>query len=366
MHELLCRACGIRLPIEVRVDRCPRCGGPLSLRKEYSELPVRDALATSPRGLWGYAGLLPPTVRATATSLGEPVTPVIEAEVRLGGAKAIVLLKNEGLMPTGSFKDRGSAVLVSHLRFLGVSEAVTDSSGNAGASMAAYSRNCGLRLTVYAPSSSSREKLKLIELMGARLVLAPSREEATSAAMSSGLFYANHAWNPLFVEGVKTFVYEALGQLGGFDTVYVPLGSGTMLLGVYEALREIEENVPSFSPPEVVVVRPEGYPVESEGEGAKPCLAEGIAIRRMHRRAEVREAIGRLGARVVYVRDEHIVSALKALLSRGVLAEPTGAAALAGLLAEHEATGAVPRGRVLVPVTGTGLKSLEKLVSVLA
>jgi len=367
LFELRCAKCGISYPLGSPICSCPQCGGPLDVDKDYSELDPKRALGKRPASLWDFEEVLPPTSRAARVTIGEPQTPIVEKQLSLpGGGEVRILLKNESLMPTGSFKDRGSSVLVSHLRSVGIREAVTDSSGNAAVSMAAYSYVAGISLKVFAPATITKEKRTIIEAFSAKLHLAETREEAAALAKAAGGCYANHSWHPLFFEGTKTLMYEAVSQAGVPDAVVIPLGSGTLFMGVAEALRELGEHSILDRDVKVFLVRPAGYALGEGGPAERAeTLAEGIAIRRPHRLEKIRELISKLRAEVVYVDNDDIAAATRDLLKYGIFSEPTGAAAYAALKRILSEKGASEFRRVLVPVTGSGFKALEKVSKLL-
>ena len=144
-------------------------------------------------------------------SLGEMQTPLLKKEVH--GAR--VFFKMDSMMPTGSFKDRGSVVLINKLKELGVREVVEDSSGNAGASIAAYCAAAGIKSHIYVPEGIPAAKLKQIAATGADIVKVPGhRENAAKAAQEAAnkIYYASHVYNPLFFEGTKSFAYEVYVQ----------------------------------------------------------------------------------------------------------------------------------------------------------
>lgn len=364
MFELYCERCGLSFEIESKIDRCPKCSGPFKLKKEYAEIDVKSIFRKTIKNLWSFDRLFPPTCLKRRVSLGEPLTPILSKEIRYLGKKVRVLLKNEGMFPTGSFKDRGSSVLISHLKFLHVKKTVTDSSGNAGISMAAYSKNAGISIKVYVPSNTSIEKKRILELYGVHLFLTETRDEASELARKSGEFYANHSWNPIFFEGTKTFLYEALLQRRDFDAIFLPLGSGTLFLGAIEALKEIKENLPGFEDIKIFIIRPEGYDIFDlkRKTSRDETIAEGIAVRPIYRLDEIKNAIEKFGVKTIYIDNNDIVDALKLYIKEGIITEPTGAAALAGLLKYIKSRGDLEFSKALIPITGVGFKSIEKLM----
>src|ERR687896_298914 len=300
---LSCVRCAARVDARGWHWRCASCEGPL----DFDEEPELEEIV----------------------SLGEPATPLVE--VTLDGLT--VTAKLEGALPTGSFKDRGSRVVASALREYGVECAVIDSSGNAGASLAAYCARAGIVCEVYAPASASATKLAQIRAYGARVVpIDGSRQDVPAAAVSAAepAAYASHAWTPWFLRGTATFADELHRQLGRApDAIVVPVGAGTLLLGVERGL----------AAPVAVDV----------GETA----AEGIKIASPPRGAEIIAAVRASGGAIVSVCEQDLWRAYDRLGAQGVLVEPTSAIAFAAAerlpLRAGEET--------VIAVTATGLKA---------
>ena len=229
LWPLRCSNCRRTPPEDSFTYRCPHCQG----LYELSSTPDYTApMSSDRRGLERFRHLLPLPPTAPLISLGEGGTPLVGVRVR----GRDLFFKCEHLNPTGSFKDRGSAVLVSALRAAGIRQAVEDSSGNAGASFAAYAARAGLRARVFVPDSASPAKRAQIEATGAELVriLGPrsATAEAAQREAASGAVYASHAFLPFGQAGLATIAYEIVEQLGGAPgSVILPLGHGTLLLG---------------------------------------------------------------------------------------------------------------------------------------
>ena len=156
-----------------------------------------------------------------------------------------MLYKLEFMMPTGSFKDRGMTVMVSYLKSRGLDRVLEDSSGNAGASLAAYAAAAGMGCRILVPETASYPKIAQIAAGGADVVtIKGSRQDVAEAALrqSAEIFYASHNWQPFFLEGTKTLAYE-LWEQSGFqapDNLVVPLGYGSNVLGADRAFAELE------------------------------------------------------------------------------------------------------------------------------
>jgi threonine synthase len=357
-----CAACGREYPLEAASWNCA-CGGPFELAggPAFS----RAGLEPGEWSLWRYRAFLPVEERV---SLGEGLTPLVALE--LFGLEAH--FKLEFLMPTGSFKDRGTAVLVSFLKERGIREVVEDSSGNAAASLAAYCARAGIRARIFVPSYASPAKLRQIEAYGAELVPVPgSRADAARAAEAAaraGSYYASHYWSPFVLEGLKTFAYELAEQLGwrAPDNLIFPSGHGTFLLGAYFGFRELAQAGAISRLPRLFAAQAEACAPLAEGFRlglAGPAeitpgetIAEGIRIARPVRGPQVLKAIRESAGGVVTVSDAEAEAAQRELARHGLYVEPTSAVAVAGLQRLVERGSIRPGELTVVPLTGSGLK----------
>ncbi len=238
MTSYHCPVDGTRSAITALTWCCPVCRGPWDLDFTPARGVAANALAGRADSLWRYKEFLP--LDTSAISLGEGRTPLVPLT-------DTVSAKLDFLMPTLSFKDRGAVMLGELARRLGPDRVVADSSGNAGTSFAAYCARAGLPCTVYVPEGTSAKKTEQIRAHGARLVTVPGGREATAraaraAADEPGVFYASHVFNPYFLHGTKTYAYELWEDLGGRlpEALAVPVGNGTLLLGVALAVAELD------------------------------------------------------------------------------------------------------------------------------
>lgn len=287
-------------------------------------------------------------------SLGEVQTPVIKRVL-----KGLELhLKMDYMMPTGSFKDRGSSVLISMFKQLGIREVVEDSSGNAGASIAAYCAAAGIKCGIYLPEGTSQGKIRQIEAYGADIVRVPGSRDDTSRAVLEAAkhkYYASHVYNPLFFEGTKSIAAEIYSQTGMPDYVAVPAGNGTMLLGVYLGFMEIGKL------PRILAVQSENCsPVYNRYKGinhfeSMPTLAEGIAVENPPRMYEMIEAVESSKGDFITVSEEEIEESKKLLWRMGIYTETTSSVPAAGALKYFKGNKAEGL-KIVVPLTGTGLK----------
>ena len=322
--------------------------------------------------LWRYHHFLPVGVQ-DAISMGEGFTPMLN--VKLNNKE--ILIKQEQLFPTGSYKDRGAAVLMSYAQKMGVKHVVQDSSGNAGCSIAAYAANANIACDIFVPLETSMAKLAQIRAYGANLILVDGDREATAAAAllaAQKSYYASHCYNSVFLHGTKTFAYEVCEQLGwkAPDVVVLPAGNGTLVLGCYIGFKHLFESNVIFKMPKIVAVQAKNCAplynawIEGLNESVKVVsgytLAEGIAIADPIRGKEMISAVKNTQGIFVTVNDNEIIQALKLCNSKGYYIEPTSAATIAGLLKAQE----IVEGETWVTLfSGHGLKCTEKILSVL-
>src|SRR5262245_38173478 len=239
--EIYCSNCDHTYPLDTRAWKCELCGGLLEIRGAPSFDPAH--IAPADNSLWRYRAFLPLPENASPISLGEGWTPLIPVRFR----DHTLHCKLDFLNPTGSFKDRGTSVIVSAVKSFGIENVVEDSSGNAAASLAGYSAYAGLHATIFAPAHASPMKLAQIQVYGAELrKIEGVRENSAYAAQQvvrdEGAYYASHYYNPFFLAGMQTTAWEIWEQLGRApDVVVMPAGQGTNMVGMmrgFMALRD--------------------------------------------------------------------------------------------------------------------------------
>jgi threonine synthase len=342
MNRLVCTSCDMRYELGDPRWRCD-CGGLLDV--EFAARLDPAVIAARENTMWRYREAIPIGAGALAVTLGEGFTPLREYAV--AGRK--VLVKEEYLNPTGSFKDRGASVLASRMREIGIKEAVEDSSGNAGAAVAAYCREAGVRCTVFVPVGVHAEKADRIRHYGADLrKVRGSREDCAREALRAAdkTYYAGHSHHPFFLQGTKTFAYEICEQLGwqAPDAVVLPVGNGTLLLGAYIGFRDLLAAGLTRRLPRLIGVQARACaPLyhafhEAHGKAGRvsdlspgETIADGIAISSPARGSQILAAVRETGGDFFAVDDLEILAALRDVAGKGFQIEPTAAAAIAGL-----------------------------------
>ena len=360
----LCPACGAAIAADRPLWRCA-CGSHLNLAPGQGM--ARGEIETGEASLWRYRAALalagPPRV-----SLGEGWTPLVARD----WDGAAIRFKLESQMPTGSFKDRGTAVMLNHLLEVGVGPIHEDSSGNAGSSIATYAAAAGIPCRIFVPATAPRGKVVQIAASGAAIEAIPgTRQAVTDAALAaiSSSFYASHNWQPFFIEGTKTLAYELWEQLGFAvpDNILVPTGYGSNILGLERGFDElIRQGEVSRMPRLFAVQAANCAAFAAAWTGAadfapQPTMADGIATVKPVRTAEVLTALRRSQGGVVAVPEVDIAPALLRLGRLGLYVEPTSAtvgAALTRLLADRTIR---PSDTTIAVITGHGLKAADKI-----
>lgn len=355
-------------PVDAPLWRAPDDGGYVNLSEAEGFDP--ESIDRKTFSLWRYRAML--RIGAPRLTLGEGWTPFLEAE--WDGRP--VAFKCDHLMPSGSFKDRGVAVMMAYLKGRGVDAVVEDSSGNAGASTATYAALAGMRSEIYSPAAAPPAKLAQMAAMGAdvRPIEGP-RDNAAEAARKAAetTFYAGHNVQPYFLEGVKTLAFELWEQTAGElpTHVVVACGQGGNVMGLHIGFKELIAAGLIQSMPKIHGVQARNAapylaaweagssePVEID---PKPSIADGVTSSKPVRLREVHAAIRESGGTLTGVEEAEIVAAMRKLHLSGHFVEPTTATGAAGLSKLIAAKMVMPDEKVVLVLTGTGLKAIDAI-----
>ncbi|MGE0724651.1 MAG: threonine synthase [Alphaproteobacteria bacterium] len=370
--ELACVDCGAAHPPDMRYS-CAACGGILEVRS-----PQGLAGASPARGIWRHGAALPIGDPAAIVSLGEGDTPLLRADrlaAAIDGFEGTLWIKDETVNPTGSFKDRAVSVAVSRARELGLPGIVCASSGNAGASAAAYAARAGMPCVVVVPERTPDEKIVQIAGYGATLLRVAGHYSVSYRAgldLAERRGFANTTTtylNPYGVDGLRTAGFELADAFAGGapDWVVVPTGAGPLVKGVVHGFRERAGRSPA-----IVAVQAEGCaPIARafdagartvDAWGPPTTFASGISdplIGYERDGTHTLDLVRATGGIALAVSDDRIREAMRLLARReGILAEPTGASSIAAVIHLAAAGRLAPGARVVAMVTGHGFKDL--------
>jgi threonine synthase len=328
-----------------------------------------SAMGGREKSLWRYQEVLPVLDPANVSSLGEGFTPLLRLESGM-------LMKDDGQIPTGTFKARGMAVAVSKAKELGLKKLVVPSAGNAGAALACYAARAGLAARVFIPRETPEPIVRECRVYGADVILVEGNISDAGAKMKedmAGYFDMSTLKEPYRLEGKKTMGYEIAEQTG-FElpgAILYPTGGGTGLIGMWKAFDEIEQlgwighERPRMFSVQSDACAPVVRAFSSGMDDVDPSFPDGITIAvglRVPRPFAGKQILSVLRASkggVVSVPDKEILEAVRSLAKEGVFACPEGAATLAGYRKLVE-DGTIDHGeKVLLYNTGTGLKYLD-------
>ncbi|HEY69526.1 MAG TPA: threonine synthase [Anaerolineae bacterium] len=379
---LICPQCRNRFEASQLQRDCSNCASPLLARYDTAMLANRldrKALANRPAGLWRWAELLPVGNPAFRFSLGEGDTPLLTLP-RLAEEMGMgtVLLKDEGVNPTGTFKARGLATAVSRAAELGIREFVIPTAGNAGAALAAYAARAGLKAHVFMPEDAPQVNQAEVRAAGADLHLVPglidqAGKQAAEQAHSKDWFDVSTFKEPYRVEGKKTMGFELVEALGWElpEVIIYPTGGGTGLVGMWKAFTELRElgwinqTRPRFVSVQPVGCAPVVRAMELGTERIAPwehatTRAHGLRVPKPYADRLILQVLRESGGTAVAVEEQEIQSAQEDLAQReGILTCLEGAATLAGLRKLVRSGWVTGEERVVLFNTGSGLKYLS-------
>jgi threonine synthase len=363
--KLTCQSCHKEYASSESVWNCT-CGGFLAV-DFHARFPIKK-IQRRPPTLWRYREAIPIENDSHIVTFHEGFTPLVEEQY----GERNVFLKLDYLFPSGSFKDRGASVLVSKICELGIKKVIEDSSGNAGAAIAAYCAKANIACEIYVPEKTSSSKLIQIEKYGAKLYkIHGTRQNAAQAALTASrtTYFASHYRNPFFFQGTKTFIFEVVEQLGwkSPDILFLPVGNGTLLYGTYLGLKDLQREKIIDIPPRIIGIQaancaPLVFAWKHDHEDTNMVrsirtIADGLAIRNPVRGQEILQAIKETDGDMIAVTEREIRKALRDSFRKGYFIEPTAAVAIAGFKKYS-----IKKDEVaVVTLTGHGLKASEML-----
>lgn len=389
IKALQCTICGETYSPSAVTYTCPKCGddGNLDVLYDYNRVAAAweaDAARDTAPGIWRYKTLLPIAYDAPVPPLVVGNTPLYHAAHL---AKEIgvrdLWLKDDGRNPTGSLKDRASALVVARAQAEGREIVTTASTGNAGAALAGLAASVGMPNVIFAPKSAPPAKIAQLLVYGSKVLLVDGTYDnafdlCLGATRQYGWYCRNTGYNPYTAEGKKTVSYEICEQLSGRrgafeapDRLFVSVGDGNIIAGVHKGLKDLLALGWIDHMPKLIGVQAEGSAAMYRAwkDGINPArmepidantIADSISAGLPRDRVKAMKAITETGGEFMTVSDDEILAAIP-LLARGsgVFAEPAASAAYAGLLKAAQNGKLDANEQVVVLLTGSGLKDIN-------
>jgi threonine synthase len=380
VQNLRCRECGREYEV-APIFTCEWCFGPLEVSYDYDAIGsaiTREKIAAGPASIWRYADLLP-VDRGHAVDLGAGFTPLVRAD-RLAAALGLgeVWVKNDTLNPTNSFKDRVASVALSKALEFGFKTAACASTGNLANSVAAHAARAGLRSFVFIPSNLERAKVVTTAVYGGNVIAIDGNYDDVNrlCAELAGTYrwaFVNVNVRPFYAEGSKTLAYETAEQLGWEtpDHVVVPVASGSLLTKIRKGFDELHKVGLIEQPPKVRVsgaqalgCSPVATAWREDSDTIRPVkpdtIAKSLAIGNPADGYFALDAVRQTEGGLAAVSDGEVVEGIRLLArTEGIFAETAGGVTVASLkrLAEEGVVSADER--VVLYITGLGLKTLD-------
>lgn len=367
--KIFCPDCGTHATLTPEAWCC-QCGGAWeTVLPDTFDPALIDTAETS---IWRYKRLYGLDFEAPKVVMGAGWTPLLSLTLN----SRPVWVKPEYFAPTASFKDRGTELMINILLHQGVTHVAEDSSGNAGASVAAFAARSEMKADIFVPAHASPAKQAQISVYGARVNPIPGpRVNAKLAAIDAvkkGLTFASHAFHPGFLLGQQSVAYELWEQLGrrAPDWYIVPVGQGVHLLGVWLGFKRLfaaglTDRIPRMVGVQAALLAPLCHAFEAGLDtvpGEEPMgtsLAEGLAIAQPARGRRLLQAVRESNGTCITVEEEEILAARQEMASHGFYVEPTSATAVAALNKVNQL--AKPDETIVIPLTGSGLKGSPTL-----
>ena len=357
--KILCSNCGSEFDFHTMNYHCSLCGGVFDII-DFPVVNFNEKVKSLP-GILKYSNYFVLNGNKKGISLGEGETGLIADRYE----DRLVYHKMESLNPTGSYKDRGTVVLVNYLLENNIDFVVEDSSGNAGASLAAYTARAGIKTKIYVPESTSGPKRNQIEAYGAQLVPIPGDRskaaEAVREQADKGIVYASHAYLPLGLLGIATITFELFEELGDtIRNVIMPVGHGGLMLGVIRGFESLLDagyisRLPMFIGVQAALCAPVANLLDGKSSSmalSHTTIAEGVRVTDPIRGKAIVNYLKRQESIILRIEEDQILASYVDLAKRGIHVEPTSAMVWAALKQLPDKMD----GTTVLIQTGSGLK----------
>jgi threonine synthase len=375
-----CSRCGKRFQDDTVLTVCSRCGGALLLRYDLARIAENVSGSVLERRVdtfWKFIELLPLSSHESIVSLGESYSPILRLSKECGTAFDNVYIKDDGRLPTGTFKARGMAVAVSKLKEFGIKRVAIPSAGNAAAALAAYGAKAGIEVYAFMPKDVPESILKECVFMGARVYLVEGL--ISDAAETARKFERKYGWvdmstskQPYRFEGYKAMAFEIAEQFNWKppDSIIFPTGGGEGIIGLWKGFKELIELNWTEKIPRLIIVQSSGCAplvkahdrnqteVKEPWENAET-IAAGLRVPHPYASYLILRAIKETKGMAVAVDDNEIVSSMKTFFKMGIYACPEAASTLAALnKLENEGVFDL-KEKMLLCLTGNAMKYFD-------
>lgn len=378
LSGLKCRSCGEVYPAK-RMQVCPKCFGTLDSVYDYDAFEVsKEEIEKRPKSIWRYSELLPITDIKKVVDIGTGYTPLSKARNLSKEFNTKLYVKNDGLNPTGSFKDRPASIAVSKALEWGDKVVGAASTGNLAAATAAHAAKAGLECKIFAPASTEIGKISQTLAYGASVILVEGTYDDANrishiASEELGWNIVNVTTRPYYTEGSKTLAFEVAEQLGWKlpDHIIVPTASGALLHSLHRAIEElIKLGLVGKKEVKLHAAQAAGCaPIANsflrglkrvEPVEKPDTIAKGIAIGDPGDGDYVLDVLYRRGGKATAIPDEEIIEGIKLLAKlEGIFTEPAGGVTVASAKKLIEDGTIAPDDETILLITASGLKTME-------
>lgn len=382
-----CSKCGDLFEPDAVTYTCPEDGSNLDVQLDYAAIQAKvtvESISAEREGsIWRYLPLLPVEDPGNQGTQLRAVgwTPLLRSR-RLADDLGLgaLWMKDDGRNPTASFKDRASAVVVARAMEIGAQTVITASTGNAGAALAGMATAVDVPAVILAPATAPQAKIAQLLIYGAQVVLVDGNydqafELSLEAAKEFGWYCRNTGYNPFTAEGKKTAAFEICEQLSDSgveqwrapEAVIVSVGDGNIITGLHKGFKDLLELGWIDHLPRLYGIQSTGSSAvtnafEAEAEEIQPVqsdtLADSISVDLPRDGLRALRAVRETGGAMIAVDDKVILESIRLLGREAIFAEPAGATAYAGLEAAVEKNLVAPDERIVVVITGSGLKDV--------
>ena len=375
-----CSRCGESFPCEGALTICPTCSGALLFRYDLphvAEQVSKSILKKREDTFWKFVELLPLSSPESAVSLGEPYTPLFRLPGSCCKPFKSVYIKDDGRLPTGTFKARGMAVAVSTLKELGVERVAIPSAGNAAAALAAYGAKAGMEVYAFMPKDVPESNLKECVFLGAKVCLVDGLIDDAAKLVKKlkqkyGWFDMSTNKQPYRFDGYKAMAFEVAEQFNWNlpDSILFPTGGGEGVIGLWKGFQELVELGWTDQTPRLIAIQSSGCAplveayTKNETEVKRPwrnaeTIAAGLRVPHPYASYLTLQALRETEGMAVAVNDKEILSSMRKLFKMGIYACPEAASTLAALdKLEYESVFGTEE-KILLYLTGNAMKYLD-------